>query len=163
MLGASFEDKEVAMILGKLTEFLDSHAVKYVTIKHSKAFSALEVAESAHIQGKELAKSVMVNLDGRLAMAVVPASRKVALERLAKGTGARSVELAQERDFEGRFPGCEVGAMPPFGNLFGVEVYVDPRLAADLEIAFNAGSHTDLIRMGYKDFERLVKPQVLGL
>ena len=151
------------MLLAKLAEFLDSHGVKYVTIKHSKAFTALEVAESAHIRGRELAKTVMVNLDGRLAMAVVPASRKVVLELLARGAGARSAELAQEREFEGRFPGCELGAMPPFGNLFGVEVYVDPRLAADPEIAFNAGSHTDLVRMGYKDFERLVKPRALAM
>jgi len=151
------------MLLARLTEFLDSHRVKYVTIKHSKAFTALEVAESAHIQGRELAKTVMLNLDGRLAMAVVPASRKVVLERLAQGIGARSAELAQEREFEDRFPGCEVGAMPPFGNLYGLEVFVDPRLTDDLEIAFNAGSHTDLIRMGYRDFERLVQPRVVAM
>jgi Ala-tRNA(Pro) deacylase len=151
------------MPVAKLMEFLDANGVKYVTIRHSMAYTAMEVAESAHIQGKELAKTVMVNLDGRMAMAVVPGSRKVVLDRLAKGTGARSVELATEQDFAGRFPGCQVGAMPPFGNLYGMDVYVDPRLSQDLEIAFNAGSHTELVKMTYKDFERLVQPKPIPM
>jgi Ala-tRNA(Pro) deacylase len=151
------------MLLARLTEFLDSHHVKYITIKHSKAFTAMEVADSAHIRGREMAKTVMVKLDGRMAMAVVPASRKVVLDLLAKAVGVRSAELAEEQEFQGRFPGCEVGAMPPFGNLYDLDVYVDPRLTEDVEIAFNAGSHTDLVRMAYKDFERLVQPKVVAM
>ena len=151
------------MPIATLMAFLDDNHVKYVKIGHSKAYTSSEIAESAHIPRKELAKTVIVNLDGKLAMAVVPATRKVVLELLRKGTGARSVELALEQDFEDQFPGCEVGAMPPFGNLYGMDVFVDPRLAEDQEIAFNAGSHTELIRMGYKDFEQLVKPKPMAM
>ncbi len=149
------------MPANKLKEFLDSHKVKYVTIKHSLAFTAQEIAASAHIRGKELAKTVMVNIDGKMAMAVLPASYRVDLDRLREAAGARRVELSGEKDFEDRFPGCEVGAMPPFGNLYGMEVFVAESLAEDEEIAFNAGSHTELIRLAYSDFERLVKPRVL--
>jgi len=147
------------MTLTRLLEFLDGNGVKYVIIRHSMAYTALEVAESAHIQGRELAKTVILNLDGKLAMAVVPASRKVVLDLVAKSTGAQSVQLATEQEFAHMFPGCAVGAMPPFGNLYGMEVFADPRLAEDQEIAFNAGSHTELIRMTHRDYERLVKPR----
>jgi Ala-tRNA(Pro) deacylase len=143
-----------------LQAFLDSHQVKYVTIRHSSAFTAQEIAASAHIPGKQLAKSVIVNLDGKLAMAVLPASDKVDFERLKAGARARTVALANEQDFQDRFPECEVGAMPPFGNLYGLDVWVAARLAEDEEIAFNAGDHTELIRMAYRDFDRLVQPKV---
>jgi len=151
------------MPMAKLAAFLDANHVKYVRIKHSKAYTAMEVAQSAHIQGKELAKTVMVNLDGRMAMAVVPGSRKVVLDLLRKGTGAQSVQLATEQEFQDLFPDCEVGAMPPFGNLYGMDVYVDPRLAEDTEIAFNAGSHTELVKMTYQDFERLAQPKRVAM
>jgi Ala-tRNA(Pro) deacylase len=151
------------MPVAKLKEFLDAQGVKYVTISHSKAFTAMEVAESAHVQGREMAKTVVLNVDGKLAMAVLPAVQKVDLDLLRKNLGAASVELAREQDFRADFPGCEVGAMPPFGNLYGMEVFVEPRLAADLEIAFNAGSHTELIRLAFKDFERLVKPRLMPM
>ena len=145
----------------KLKEFLDSHTVKYVTISHSPAFTAQEVAAAAHIPGKELAKTVMVKIDGKLAMAVLPASYKVDFELLRETTGAKKIELASEREFRDQCPGCEVGAMPPFGNLYGLDVYVADSLAEDEEIAFNAGTFTEVIRLAYKDFERLVKPKVL--
>lgn len=151
------------MPVAKLKEFLDANAVKYVSISHSRAFTAMEVAESAHVQGKEMAKAVMLRLDGQMAMAVLPANQKVNLDLLRKGTGATSLELAHEQDFRSDFPGCEVGAMPPFGNLYGMKVLVEPRLAADRVIAFNAGSHTELIQMAYKDFERLVKPTLVPM
>lgn len=151
------------MPVAKLKEFLDAYAVKYVSISHSRAFTAMEVAESAHVQGKEMAKTVMLRLDGQMAMAVLPANQKVNLDLLRKGTGATSLELAHEQDFRSDFPGCEVGAMPPFGNLYGMKVLVEPRLAADRVIAFNAGSHTELIQMAYKDFERLVKPTLVPM
>ena len=148
------------MPVKKLKEFLDSEGVKYVTIGHSAAFTAQEIAASAHIPGKDLAKTVMVDLDGRLAMAVVPASMKVDLDRLEKVAGAKKAGLADEAQFANMFAGCEVGAMPPFGNLYDMDVYVSKRLAEDDEIAFNSGSHTELIRLAYADFERLVKPKV---
>ena len=143
-----------------LQTFLDSHQVKYVTIRHSPAFTAQEIAASAHVPGKQLAKTVIVKLDGQLAMAVLPASDTVDVERLKAAAGARTVALANEPDFQDRFPECEVGAMPPFGNLYGLDVWVAARLAEDAEIAFNAGDHTELIRMAYRDFDRLVRPKV---
>jgi Ala-tRNA(Pro) deacylase len=139
---------------------LDSHQVKYVTIRHSPAFTAQEIAASAHIPGKQLAKPVIVKLDGTLAMAVLPASDKIDFGRLQAAAGARTVALANEQDFQDRFPECEVGAMPPFGHLYGLDVWVAARLAEDEEIAFNAGDHTELIRMAYRDFDRLVRPKV---
>lgn len=149
------------MPVKKLREFLDSNRVKYVTISHSAAYTAQEIAATAHVPGRELAKTVMVKIDGKMAMAVLPASFKVDLEHLKKAAGAKSVELASEREFRDMFPGCETGGMPPFGNLFGMEVYVSAKLAEDTEIAFNAGSHTELVKLAYKDFERLVKPKVI--
>lgn len=148
------------MPAAKLREFLDANGVKYVTIRHSLAYTAQEVAASAHVRGKDMAKTVIVKVDGQLAMAVVPASRKVDLVRLRDVAGAKTVEVATEQEFCDAFPGCEVGAMPPFGHLYGMNVFVDQRLAADEEIAFNAGSHTELIRLSYPDFERLAKPKL---
>ncbi len=146
----------------RLKEFLDSQGVKYVAVTHSPAFTAQEIAASAHIRGRELAKTVMVKLDGRLAMAVLPASRGVDFTLLKGAAGAAEAELASEREFADFFPECEVGAMPPFGNLYDMPVYADASLAADKEIAFNAGSHKELVRLAYADFERLVKPTVVG-
>jgi Ala-tRNA(Pro) deacylase len=148
------------MPLERLKEFLDTNAVKYVTMKHSPAYTAQEVAALAHVPGKEWAKTVMVKLDGKMAMAVVPASCRVIFDLLKEASGARAAELATEQEFRDLCPGCEVGAMPPFGNLFGMDVYVDELLAADPEIAFNAGSHTEMVRLAYADFVRLVKPKV---
>ena len=151
------------MPVEKLKQFLNSQKVKYVTISHSPAFTAQEAAATAHIPGKELAKTVMVKVDGDLAMAVLPASLKVDLERLRNSVDAAKVELATEQEFRDKFPDCELGAMPPFGNLYGMEVFVAKRLSEDNEIAFNAGSHTELIRLKYKDFEKLVKPRTVNL
>lgn len=150
------------MPVRRLKEFLDSQQIKYVTISHSPAFTAQQIAATAHVPGKELAKTVMVLVDGKMAMAVLPASLRVDLDHLQEIIGARRIELADERSFRDKFPECEVGAMPPFGNLYGMDVYVADSLAEDEEIAFNAGSHTELIRMAYADFERLVKPKVLA-
>ncbi len=142
-----------------LKKFLDEKHIRYVTIAHSAAFTAQEVAESAHVRGKELAKTVIVFADGQMTMAVVPATCKVDLDYLRRAMSSRRVALATEQEFRDKFPGCELGAMPPFGNLFGMEVIVDRQLAMDKEIAFNAGSHTELIRLAYEDFERLVQPR----
>lgn len=142
----------------KLKDFLDQQGVTYVTISHSPAYSAHEIAASAHIRGKALAKTVMVKLDGKMAMAVLPSSDRVDFDMLKQATGAVTVALADEREFKDLFPDCELGAMPPFGNLYAMDVFVSPRLAEDDEIAFNAGSHDQLVRLSYKDFERLVRP-----
>jgi Ala-tRNA(Pro) deacylase len=153
--------KEVAMPVQKLKEFLDREGVKYVSIHHSQAFTAQEVAASAHVSGVEMAKTVVVRLDGRTALAVLPASQWVDFAALKACTGAGEARLASEQEFRDMFPDCELGAMPPFGNLYGLEVYVAKRLAEDEEIAFNACSHTELIRLAYRDFERLAKPRVM--
>lgn len=149
------------MHLNKLRTFLDEQHVKYVVISHSKAYTAQGIAAISHISGKELAKTVIVKLDGALGMAVLPASFQVDLLALKKAIGVRDVALASEREFKEHFPDCETGAMPPFGNLYGIPVYVDKTLTEDREIAFNAGSHHELIKLSYADFERLVHPVAL--
>lgn len=150
------------MIARKLKEFLEKNDVKYEVIRHPASYTAQETAETAHIPGTQVAKTVIVNIDGDLAMAVLPANQKVILQELREITGADDVRFAQEDDFDNMFPGCETGAMPPFGNLYGMDVYVSPGLTQQDEIVFNAGSHRDLVKMSYRDFERLVEPQVLS-
>jgi Ala-tRNA(Pro) deacylase len=147
------------MPVQKLIEYLDRNNVRYVTIRHSPAFTAQQIAASAHIPGKELAKTVMVKIDGKMGMAVLPASFQIDFDRLTKAAGAKRVELASEAEFRDLFPKCEVGAMPPFGNLYGMDVFVESHLSEDEEIAFNAGSHTELVRLAYRDFAQLVKPK----
>jgi Ala-tRNA(Pro) deacylase len=146
-----------------LREFLDRHRIQYLVISHSVAYTAQGIAALTHTPGKELAKTVMVMVDGRLAMAVVPASFRVDLYRLTKYLGADQVELASELEFRGRFPDCETGSMPPFGNLYGMDVFVDETLVEDEEVAFNAGSHRELVRMKSADFFDLVRPAILAL
>jgi len=149
-------------MLKKLTDFLNTEKVKYVAITHSPAYTAQEIAALAHIPGREVAKTVIVKVDGRMCMAVLPASSMVDFTQLRQGIAAAKVELATEGEFKGMFPDCEVGAMPPFGNLFGMNVYVDKMLAEDSEIAFNAGTNKELVRMDYKDFARIVAPKLLA-
>ena len=144
----------------RLKEFLDTNHVKYVAIRHSAAYTAQEIAALAHIRGKELAKTVIVKVDGKMAMAVLPASHKVDTSLLKAVAGAECLALATEAEFKGLFPDCEAGAMPPFGNLYEMPVYVDATLTKDEEVAFNAGSHSELIRMAYREFERLARPVV---
>jgi Ala-tRNA(Pro) deacylase len=151
------------MPINKLKKFLDSHQTKYVTIRHSPAYTAQETAQSAHIPGKELAKTVIVKVDGKMAMMVVPAADHLNLSEIRRIIGAGKVELATEGEFKSLFPDCEIGAMPPFGNLYGMEVFASARLTEDEEIAFNAGSHTELIKLAYRDFERLVSPKIVRL
>lgn len=150
------------MPIKKLKDYLDKNNIEYITIRHSLAFNAQQIAATTHIPGKELAKTVMVKIDGKMAMAVLPASYLVNLKLLKELTGAKTLELANEMEFKHLFPECEIGAMPPFGNLYDMEVFVAQSLAEDQEIAFNAGTHVELIRMAYADFERLVQPVVLA-
>jgi Ala-tRNA(Pro) deacylase len=152
---------EVAMPARKLFEFLDTNKIKYTVITHSTAYTSMEIASISHVPGQELAKTVMVELDGALAMAVLPASYQVDLGALQTGSGATKARLASEIEFKGSFPDCEAGAMPPFGNLYGMKVFVDEGLSKDKEIAFNACSHKELVRMSYDDFATLAKPTLL--
>lgn len=151
------------MPLTRLRELLDRNEIKYVVISHSVAYTAQGIAALTHISGKELAKTVIVKLDGTLAMAVVPASCQVDLGLLKAAAGVKTVELASEQEFKDSFPDCETGAMPPFGNLYGMLVFADESLTRDKEIAFNAGSHRELVRMAWSDLETLAQPRVIRL
>ncbi len=151
------------MPVKKLKQFLDDHDVKYVSISHSPAYTAQTIAAAAHIPGKELAKTVIVKIDDKFAMAVLPASYRVHLGHLKAAVSADHVELATEAEIKSLFPDCEPGAMPPFGNLYDMDVYVAEQLTQDEEIAFNAGGHTELLKMSYKDFENLVTPEITAL
>jgi Ala-tRNA(Pro) deacylase len=151
------------MPMEKLRELLDGQGVDYETIPHPTAFTAQGAAAAAHVPGREVAKTVMVKLDGAMAMVVLEAPDHVHLDRLAAVAGARRAELATEAEFRHLFPSCEPGAMPPFGNLWNIPVFVDTRLREEERIAFTAGSHRELVRMAYGDFERLVNPAVAEL
>jgi Ala-tRNA(Pro) deacylase len=150
-------------ILKKLRELLDEAKVSYEVHNHPLAYTAQEIAARQHFSGDEMAKVVMLKVDGALVMAVLMGSQKVSMATVRESLGAREVQLAIEDEFISRFPGCEVGAMPPFGSLFGVAVYVDPALEKDEYIYFNAGNHVQTVKMRYRDFERLVHPRVVRL
>jgi Ala-tRNA(Pro) deacylase len=148
------------MFARRLTEYLDQQGVGYEKIEHALAYTAQGVAASLHVPGRELAKSIVVKLDGEYAVAVLPAHRRVDLDALRRLTGARSAVLASEAEFAQLFPGCELGAMPPFGNLYGLPVWVDEDLTKDRTIVFNAGSHREAIRMPFSEFVRLAAPKI---
>lgn len=146
-----------------LKDYLDENDIKYVSILHSMAFTAVDIAKSAHIPSRELAKTVIIEVDDEMAMAVVPANYKVKLDILREALGTDNIRLAEEAEFTPRFPDCEVGAMSPFGCLYDMDVYVAESLSEDDKIAFNAGSHLEIIQMDYKDYENLVKPRFIFL
>jgi Ala-tRNA(Pro) deacylase len=156
--------KEAHMpLLKKLKDILDEAKVSYEVFNHALAYTAQEIAAKQHFSGNEMAKVVMLEADDGLVMAVIPASRKIDVAVAMRSMGAKTARLAMEDEFIAKFPGCEIGAMPPFGNLFGVPVFVDPALEKDEYIYFNAGNHVQTVRMKYEDFARLVKPQVARL
>jgi len=155
--------EEVVMPVNRLKEFLDTNNIKYISSFHSNAYTAQEVAASAHIPGRKIAKTVMVKIDDKMAMAVLSASDKVDFTLLKKAAGASKTELANENEFADLFPGCHIGAIPPFGNLYDMQVIVDEKLSDQNEIVFNAGSYTELITLHYEDFKSLVKPCVANI
>jgi Ala-tRNA(Pro) deacylase len=142
-----------------ICEFLDAHRISYQPCQHPPSYTAQGVAHAQHISGKELAKVVMVLADDRLLMVVLPGSHRLELEQLGQAVGATSVRLATEEEFGHIFPDCEVGAMPPFGNLYNLEVWVDSSLRTHSTIVFNAGTHAETIQMSFTDFARLVQPK----
>jgi len=146
-------------VSARLKSFLDQNRIHYTLMIHSPAYTAQSAAATLHVSGKEVAKSVVVRAGDETALAVLPASCHVNLARLGKLIG-HELRLASESEFIDKFPDCELGAMPPFGNLYKMPVYVDERLAADEEIVFNAGTHHDAIRMRFGDFARLTHPTV---
>ncbi len=147
----------------QIKEFLDTHHVRYMMIDHSPSYTAQEIAAVAHVSGKQLAKTVIVKAGSQFIMVVIPATDHVNFSELREWTGATEVDLAKESEFKGKFPECEVGAMPPFGNLYGMPVYISNQLVSQDQIAFNAGTHSELLKMSYQDFERLVKPKIITM
>ena len=150
-------------IIKKLKELFDEAKVSYEVYNHPLAYTAQEVAQAQHFSGDQMAKVVMLNVDGNLVMAVITGNQKIHLPTARENLGAHEVRLATEDEFTSRFPNCEIGAMPPFGNLFGVPMCIEPALARDESIYFNAGNHVQTVRLRYKDFETLVQPRIIGL
>jgi len=147
-------------ILKRLRDYLDRQNVPYQVLAHHEAYTAPEIAHTLHVSGKMLAKVVMVKADERFVMTVLPSNWQVDFTRLKEVLEARHVHLATEDEFKGLFPDCQIGTMPPFGNLYGVDVYVDQSLTEDEEIVFQAGTHFGAVKLRYRDFEALVHPKV---
>jgi len=145
----------------RVTNFLDNNGIKYEKKEHKPVFSAQQMAAAEHEPGRYVAKPVIVKADGKAVMCVVPASRKIDIDALKKQLGARSVELAQEEEIAGMFDDCELGAEPPFGNLYDMPTIIDKSLEHDDHIMFQAGTHQTAIRMSMDDYRRLVQPKVL--
>lgn len=143
-----------------LKAYLDHNGVKYQVLSHAKAMTALEVAQKQAVPGQQLAKTVVVKADAKFLLAVLPCTYRVNLQELGKAMKAKEITLAPEMEFKNLFPDCELGAMSPFGGLYHMPVWVDESLTWDKEIVFNAGSHTETIKMSFKDFEKLAKPRV---
>lgn len=151
------------MAISTLTDYLDKHGKKYVIVTHSEAFTAQEVAASAHIPGKDMVKTVMVKADGDMKMVVLPSTHDVDFNAIREALDADDVELASEDEFKSLFPESETGAMPPFGNLYDIDTLVAESLTDDDIIAFNAGNHREVIKLAYSDYEELVQPDILQL
>ena len=149
------------MPIKRMKKLLDDQGVHYVTLRHSPAYTAQAVAASVHIPSKEMVKTVMIRVDGQTAMAVLPASYQVDFDQLRNSLEAARVSLMPEKEFRGQFPDCETGAMPPFGNLYGMPVYVAESLAEDEYIAFSAGTHHEVVVMKYADYQQVVQPRVM--
>ena len=146
-------------IPARLIEFLDKNRVRYEIIRHPEAFTAQELADLEHVKGRYHAKVVMVNCDGRQVMTVLPSDHLVDLEKVEKITG-KAASVASEEEFKALFPDCAVGTMPPFGHLYGLLTWVDKSLAQDDYIVFEAGTHTDAIKLSYRDYAELEQPTI---
>lgn len=144
----------------RLKAYLEENGIAYQVFYHPRVYTAQEVAAAQHVSGKELAKVVMIKVDNELAMMVLPASCMLDMDKLKRVFQGRRTKLALEEEFQRLFPDCEIGAMPPFGNLYDLRVYVDRALAEQPHIVFQAGSHVETISMGYSDFANLVQPEV---
>jgi len=146
------------MATKRLKDFLDKNGTRYVSIVHSPAYTAQEIADCSLISGKEMAKTVIIKVDSKIVMAVLPASYMIDFRRLKEYFETDNVRLAEESEFIASFPGCDVGAMPPFGNLFNLELYMDPHMTSSKKITFNAGTQQELLSMTYRDYEQLANP-----
>ena len=147
-------------ILKRLQSYLDANTIPYEVVNHQKAYAAHDVAQTLDVPGKLVAKVVMVKADKYFVMAVLPSTWRVDLKRLRDVLDVRDVRLATEAEIANLFPDCQVGTMPPFGNLYGMEVYVDQLLTEDESIVFEAGTYVGAMKLRYKDFSALVRPKV---
>jgi Ala-tRNA(Pro) deacylase len=143
----------------RLVDCLEENKIHYEILQHPEALSAQRIAQAEHVKGRHQAKVVMVKVGTRHIMTVLPADHRIDPEKLAKIFG-QSVSIEREEEFQSLFPDCAIGAMPPFGSLYGVPTYVDKSLAEEDYIVFEAGTHTDAIKLGYRDYEKIVKPQI---
>lgn len=146
----------------RLEVYLREHQVPFQVQQHARVFNAQKIAESEHIPGKMVAKTVIVLADNKMILLVLPASYRVDLNKVQAVLGAKEIRLAHEAEFAATFPDCEVGSMPPFGNLYGIPVYVEKSLADQETMVFPVGTHTDTMSLKYADFERLVQPRVMA-
>lgn len=144
----------------RLEKYLQDNGVSFQTMLHPTAYTAQEVAAAQHIPGKQVAKVVMAKADDRMVMLVLPAPSRIDFDKIKGLLGVKDVRLAKEEEFGGVFPDCNLGAMPPFGNLYDIPVYVDTSLTEDLEIVFQAGTHRDTMKIRYADYARLVNPKI---
>jgi Ala-tRNA(Pro) deacylase len=147
----------------KLESYLRENHVPYQTQHHDLAYTAQQVASSEHVSGRFVAKVVMVVADGKEVMLVLPASLRVDLAKLGSALGSKQVRLAYETEFQSKFPDCEVGAMPPFGDMYGVQMFVDESLTRDDHIVFQAGTHVDTFSIPYTEYARLAQPHVADI
>jgi Ala-tRNA(Pro) deacylase len=144
----------------RLEQYFRDNGVEYTTMRHVTAYTAQEVAAAQNVPGKQVAKVVMAIADAKIVMLVMPASYRIDFAKLKIVLGAKEARLAQEAEFSDLFPDCDIGAMPPFGNLYNVPVYVDRALTEDPAIVFQAGTHRDMVKIAYKDYARLAQPIV---
>jgi Ala-tRNA(Pro) deacylase len=152
---------EAAMTVAlKIKELLGENHINYKTLEHQVAYTSLEIAEAQHLPGHQVIKSVIINGDGMSVLCVLSSTHKIDFQKLKKALSLHEASLANESQVAKLFPGCEVGAMPPFGKMAGLEVYVDANLLENDAIAFNAGTHTDMIKIKFKDYMQLENPSV---
>jgi Ala-tRNA(Pro) deacylase len=151
----------VSMVMReKLEKLFEEENVHFEIMAHAEVYTAQETAADLHVPGSQVAKVVMVKANGGLVMLVLPAEYNIDFGKLKTVLGVKKVALASEEDFGDLFPDCDTGAMPPFGNLYGVPVWIDDHLADQESITFNACTHHEAARIAYRDYERLVKPEV---
>lgn len=146
----------------RLVSYLNEHQVPFQAQQHARAFSAQKIAEGEHIPGNMVAKTVIILADNKMMALVLPASYRADLNKFRAILGAKEVRLAHEEEFTDAFPDCAVGAMPPFGNLYGMPVYVEESLSKQDTIVFPDGTYTETMSLHYADFDRLVHPQVIA-
>jgi Ala-tRNA(Pro) deacylase len=157
---AKWEEVIKMTVLKRLKDYLEKNQVSFEVGYHQRLYTAQEIAAAEHVPGKELAKVVMVKADGKMVMLVLPASFRVDMGKLKEILKSKKLEKAKEEEFQDLFADCEVGAMPPFGNLYNLDVWVDQVLTEDEDIVFNAGSHVETLKIKYRDYARLVNPKV---